>query len=88
MDTKTIGDGLKDLHKPGAIRPIPRGMLDKIAPQIYDAVNDGVSLNQVRIHLQEKHGIKVTVRSLAVALRRNKLVPERHGKNTHNVCYI
>lgn len=86
MDTKAIGESLKQLHKTDAVRRIPRGMLDKLAPDIYEAVKEGVSLNQIRIHLEEKQKIKVTVRSIAKALRRNNFVPERSGRNTHNVC--
>lgn len=88
MDLENISKTISGLHTEGKKRYIPRGMLDRLAPEIYQAVKDGVSMNQVRIALENEHGIKVTVRSIAVCLRRNKLVPERKGHNTHNVCYI
>lgn len=88
MDTKSIEQTLEGLATDTQLKPMPRGMLDQLAPSIYKATAAGHSLHSIRRALEEKHNLTTTVASMSAALRRNKLVPERKGHTSHNVCYI
>jgi hypothetical protein len=88
METQEIQESIKSLTVTTGPKRMPRGMLDQLAPSIFEATKSGVSLNQIRIHLEREKGLLITVKAMADALRRNNFVAPRSGKNTHNVCYI
>ncbi len=89
MDTQQIAERLKQASTARRLNRMPRGMLDKLAPEIYNSVKGGMSLHDVRRHFEHTEGYLVTVKAISDALKRNNFVSsDKPNPNSHNVCYI
>jgi len=85
VDNEAIKKSLRDMTEKPALKKPPRGWLDSVSVEIYEATRAGRSLHDIVNMLGQMHGVKVTVTGVSKALKRNKLVSGGPNPGSHNV---